>query len=422
MIRKQIIELQLDEGHNAFPIQQATRDYYNDQVSPALERIFDELSSGDETVLIDQLEIDLGDLGWKNGGFTLDSTSIYQILKERIRNLIPLSGMPSVHKNFTTRSTPENACLQWFHYMETGILPWGLKQIDQQWLEKVIHQLAIDPVMIARLRKQLAADSWFAARIVRDHEEYFLQQLSEVITASRQTLLLHFIRQRLKSPDSPTGPQPVTRELLWQEVLRRFTTGDTMIEEWKEVRPAMNPASPQMATTSRAIIEEGMFCELAGLILLHPFFKHLFTHLSLLNEKNFKNIAARDKAVMLLFFIGTGNTSAKDHQLIVPKTLCGMPLHEVIDETALVLTNTDLNEATDMMDAAIAQWTIMQGTSVDALRESFVNRDGKIVVKEHTMELTVSAKGIDMLLDHLPWNLSLVNLSWVGSLIHVEWR
>ena len=62
LIRKQVITLQLDAGRNVFSIQQQARDYYFQQITPALEKLFDELSSENEIVHIEKLEIDLGDL------------------------------------------------------------------------------------------------------------------------------------------------------------------------------------------------------------------------------------------------------------------------------------------------------------------------------------------------------------------------
>jgi len=43
LIRKQVIALNLDAGLNAFLIQQQVRDFYYQQIAPAIEKTFDEL-------------------------------------------------------------------------------------------------------------------------------------------------------------------------------------------------------------------------------------------------------------------------------------------------------------------------------------------------------------------------------------------
>ena len=136
-IRKQVITLQLDAGQNAFLIQQQARDYYYQQIAPALEKLFDELSSENEIVHIEKLEIDLGDLGWKNDRFALDKESIYRILKQTFGNTVSASANSIDSNALVSYRTPEeNTCLQWLYYMEKGVLPWEVQTTDEKWLSR----------------------------------------------------------------------------------------------------------------------------------------------------------------------------------------------------------------------------------------------------------------------------------------------
>jgi Contractile injection system tape measure protein len=166
---------------------------------------------------------------------------------------------------------------------------------------------------------------------------------------------------------------------------------------------------------------DGIFAPHAGLVLLHPFLRHLFLHTGLTENGKFNGTEAQEKAVWLLHYIATGHTDAEEYQLVVPKILCGYPLEGSPDNTIL-LEETVKEEAIDMMKAAIAQWTIIKNTSVEALREGFLQRKGKIYRKNGDICFVLETSAIDLLLDHLPWNLSIVKLPWSKELIKVEWR
>ena len=423
LVRKQVITLELDAGQNAFSIQQQARDYYYQQIAPALEKLFDELSSENEIIQIEKLEISLGDLGWKNDHFTLDANSIYQILKQTFAKTV--SATPNNFNANTLvsyKTSEENSCLQWLYYLEKGVLPWQVQVTDAKWLDQVLHQLAIDHVLIEKIRKLIINDAWFLARLVREHHEDFLQHIAEVITAKRHPDLIEKVRTFANQSSAASVEKHFTKKEIWEQVLKHYAAGKTdpdfqeILQNEKEIIPESTDR------IDKETIQEGMFCQYAGLVLLHPFFTHLFNHLFLLEDGKFNNAASLEKAVLLLYFIATGKTEAKDYELVVPKIFCGMLLHEVISEDSFLLTEVEREEATNMMHAAIEQWDIIRNTSVEGLRESFLAREGKLLIKDSGIELRIESRGIDVLLDRLPWNLSLIRFPWLDKLIHVEWR
>jgi len=423
LIRKQVITLQLDAGQNAFSIQQQARDYYYQQIAPALEKLFDELSSENEIVHIEKLEIDLGDLGWKNDRFTLDKDSIYQILKQTFAKTVSASAKSfDSHALVSYRTPEENACLQWLYYLEKGVLPWEVHTTDAKWLDQVLHQLAIDHVSIEKTRKLIINDPWFLARLVREHHEDFLQQLTEVITAKRQPDLIEKVRTLANQSSDVSVETHFTKKEIWEQVLKQYAAGKTNpdFQEILLIEKKIIPGSTDRL--DQETIQEGMFCQYAGLVLLHAFFRHLFNHLLLLEDGMFKNAASFEKAVVLLYFIATGKTEATDYELVVPKIFCGMQLHEVISEESFLLAEVEREEALNMIHAAIEQWNIIRNTSVEGLRESFLAREGKLLIKDSGIEFRIESRGIDVLLDRLPWNLSLIKFPWLDKLIHVEWR
>ena len=61
-------------------------------------------------------------------------------------------------------------------------------------------------------------------------------------------------------------------------------------------------------------------------------------------------------------------------------------------------------------------------SKVDGLRESFLQRDAHLQLKDDTWKLLVEAKPFDMLLDEIPWNYKTIKMPWMANLISVDWR
>jgi len=51
----------------------------------------------------------------------------------------------------------------------------------------------------------------------------------------------------------------------------------------------------------------------------------------------------------------------------------------------------------------------------------FFHRDGKLVQVDKNFRLIVERKAQDILLDKLPWGVSIIKLPWREQLLFVEW-
>ena len=173
--------------------------------------------------------------------------------------------------------------------------------------------------------------------------------------------------------------------------------------------------------TDLEVLEEGIFVHHAGLVLLHPFFTALFNRLNLVNEGKFISTASQRKALYVLHYLATGKEEAEEFELLLPKFLTSYPLDEIIP-AFYMLYEIEKEEANVLLEAAIEKWDVLRSTSPAALREGFLQRQGKLYSKNGNYYLQVEAGAIDMLLDHLPWNLSMLKLPWMKELLRVEWR
>ncbi len=101
--------------------------------------------------------------------------------------------------------------------------------------------------------------------------------------------------------------------------------------------------------------------------------------------------------------------------------MCGVEIAmPLIREIQLRQQEKDAVEG--MLKAIIGNWAVIGSTSIQGLRESFLQRNGWLQRKEEGWHLKVEPKGIDVLLDQLPWSFAIIKHPWMTQAIHVEWR
>ncbi len=161
----------------------------------------------------------------------------------------------------------------------------------------------------------------------------------------------------------------------------------------------------------------------AGLIITHPFLTHLFKLLEYLDINNkFKSAEVQSRAVLVLYFIATGEENIdNESDLVMLKILCNMTVQQSLS------TNIDLNEeerrkAIEMVNVIIERWDKLGKTSVEGIRNTFFRREGVIELEDKAYQLTIESKGTDILLDFIPWNINMIQLPWMDNLIYISWR
>ena len=167
--------------------------------------------------------------------------------------------------------------------------------------------------------------------------------------------------------------------------------------------------------------EEGIYVTHAGIILVHPFLKILFNRLGMVSGGNFIPEEMKSRAILLLHYVASGLSEAEEYELTVAKILCELPIDFPLNGL-LELTDLEKEEADQMLLALIQQWELLKNTSITGLRESFLQRPGKLFKRNGNLCLQVESSSIDMLLDYLPWNLSIIKLPWMSEMLRVEWR
>jgi hypothetical protein len=483
IIKKQTIDLILDRRDDLFRIQQLISEQYWHDVVPALERIFDKVSNERETLYIDKLEIDLGVLSNTDitGRKWTDQllSEITGQLNEKLATA--RSGTSGIAK---LQSASSGIFLQWLFYIENGYLHWNTGQADRDWRSRVLEALAGSGENIITLKKLLLTNPQMIKRIVQQHHEEFLIRLIEILTAQKhnklqlilnelETLIIHYISI---STGTSTFTRQALRKKLWENTLDfsaakgreagtaiiaenilqkyirhpsslRSTLKDispglheltTVINAWErktissgdkhdksageiEIPGPQEETETSVSDEKQSVDEEGVFVENAGLVILHPFLNTFFNRLLLVKNNIFSDLAGQQKALYLLHYLATGKTEAEEYELVIPKILCAYPLKKPVEKDIRISVK-EIEEADQLLEVAIMQWEVLKNTSPSGLREGFLQRNGKLFSKNDQVYIQVEANSIDVLLDRLPWNLSIIKLPWMKQMIRVEWR
>ncbi len=160
----------------------------------------------------------------------------------------------------------------------------------------------------------------------------------------------------------------------------------------------------------------------AGAVLLHPFLGAFFERLGLLEAPGrFRDRTARARAVLLAHHLATGAADAPEPEATLFKLLCGMTFAEPLPR-GIEMTEAERAECASVLESLIARWTRLGKTSPDGLREGFLTRPGRLDQRDERWRLTVESRGIDVLLDGLPWPLSIVRTPFMTTILSVDWR
>ena len=116
-----------------------------------------------------------------------------------------------------------------------------------------------------------------------------------------------------------------------------------------------------------------------------------------------------------------GSSSNPEFLLVLNKILCGIktgvPILPSID-----ISEQEIELSESLLTGVIGNWPALKNSTISGLRESFLQRDAHLQLKNDAWQLLVEAKPFDMLLDEIPWNYKTIKLPWMKNLISVDWR
>lgn len=237
-------------------------------------------------------------------------------------------------------------------------------------------------------RKTQSADETFAVKKAKKKSEEEITDPEEIQTEETQATLIEELNNT------------------FEQLLEVFTDTETEEEESEGI-----PYHNKRHRLSRW----------GGLVILGPYLPALFQETGLLNDKGlFKNKEAAFRGIFLLHYICTGTTKAPEYALTLHKLLCGLPFNKSVPKT-IRLTKKEKQEADDLLEAMAEQWTSLRSPVGDAIRQNFMKRTAIIEKKDGAWLVRIQRTSLDILLDSLPWSISVIRLPWTQHLIQTEW-
>ena len=158
----------------------------------------------------------------------------------------------------------------------------------------------------------------------------------------------------------------------------------------------------------------------AGLVILWPYIAQLFKMLNLTDKNEFISPEAEVKGVHILQYAATGLDEAEEHHLLLNKVLCGVKLATPIP-LEMELTENEKSMTNQMLRGVLQNWNRLSNTSIEAMRETFLMREGMLDETEKNFQLKVEKKTLDILLESMPWSFGMIKLPWMNKRLLVEW-
>jgi hypothetical protein len=225
--------------------------------------------------------------------------------------------------------------------------------------------------------------------------------------------------QIVETSRNPLKPEssndlPVSQKKLQNQSEEEVTTE-------KRTQPAGREADPLKWMEEAAARENEYFVKNAGLIILAPYLPSFFKSLSLMQENQFVSPEAQQRAVCLLQYLSTGNeTSFEEHDMLLNKTLCGLNLLTPLT-LQFNLQEQEREECRALLQAVVSHWTALKSTSPESMRDSFFMREGVLESHANGWNLKIERTTLDVLVDKLPWGISIVKMPWSTEIIFVNW-
>jgi hypothetical protein len=472
IIQKAIIDLRYNGSIDGFAIQKEISDWCFLKLAPGLEEILDKADTGATVKKIDRIELQI-DIGSKSDWLSHLSKEITSQLQKKLSELAPASD-----NDIREQTMSQSFFEVLFYFLQKGYLPWwgtfrnraefsaalllAIKEGINREVKNQLLQVIADTTARDRLIDQLNEEE-----LVLLIAEFYIDQKSELYGLLKDVdILLTIIpeekRRQVKkrfmvnawkhAADADSREALRETAMSFAKEIYAFTDNSTKVE-YKKFQPSSiimdeamgrvekeseenffrkitkaegaKPDDPDASDNqekdkdplSESLSTDAIYINNAGLVILAPFLPAFFNKLKLADEDM---VLEKESAVNLVTYLATGTEYAAEFELVFAKILCGIDPSVPIS-TMIAFTDEQKKEAQELLLSAIEYWDALKDTSPQGLRESFLQREGKLSFKDEEWVLQVEQKPYDMLLQNLPWNISMIKLPWMTSILKTEW-
>ncbi|KAA9347818.1 contractile injection system tape measure protein [Larkinella humicola] len=477
IIQRQTVRLHLREQADSWAVQErASQILRQTDLLTALDAVLSAYGSAEEWIELERVEVDLGVLS--TAGFEEQITrNLPDLLRRQLADLIPEARF---HQGTAVRKTGEVVFETFLYFLETGLLPpatlwpesnpafeqpiWSALSNLNTPQKETLRAVLVHPATRFRLVNQFSEDVLAAVfralgsgqesvslrllkrlqtwrdKLPANHYRALLTALTEKTVQGPETVL-----QAIENRWTPIKPSDPTFHADLELLLSGFQnpdfksrishpnspdSGDQVSKNDAETAKSKtkkasfdNPNEKRRESSTEVPVDAVIYVRNAGVVLLHPFLRFCFEACGWTQNAVFRDTESHEKALTMLHFLATGEPTAAEYDLLLPKLLCEMPWNSPVSGK-ISLTDAEQEEGIGLLNAAIGHWAVLKNTSPDGFREGFLQRDGKLTLLPNGLwELTVESKAQDILLDRLPvgWGVGTVLLPWMKKQLTVNW-
>jgi hypothetical protein len=455
------------------------KDFY-----PKLELLLDQYTNVKHTWSIDLLELELPKISKRNWKNELVNYSLSQI-EDYLKNKVPSfeNNNNQVIENNHFISNEAYLSFLFFHFLKTGVL---LDNSISKNLDTILAEIKIDDDFLEKLFENFEKEMIYLERWIFTMPTFFKEKVMDsifdfqkipfsvlndiVLKNTSNALEIKLLKEKLAKEKALTSQwlellnwinyslkKLSAKQLIFEKFVQLSKLHwDISLEEIKLFFKIMNNDSktefvfdqmqsflkkfsndkvsdsldttfyatekPLSLTKSNSTDTNHIqFISNAGLVILHPFLSSLFEQLNLCKNTLWKTKMSQHKAVLLSQFLITGQDKIDENELVLNKILCGLPIESVVN-THLKITKKEKEKCKSLLEAVLEHWKAMRKSSIEALQETFLQREGKLEIKRDGFELWVEEKGYDILLEQLPWGIGMVKTPWMEEYLTCNWN
>ncbi|MFC1603746.1 contractile injection system tape measure protein [Planctomycetota bacterium] len=235
IIKRQIIELQVQDQAKAKPLQAEAGRVYRQRVVPLLDKYCTELSEPDHIHRIESLAVDLGTIDPQHFEAELVA-KLSTTMRESLTKQISEQERGAGRRDQSLTTTSQLELLDFF--ARTGSLPWWADVLQPRLLNDILQSLIRDaPAPLSCLMRDLAREPRPLKRLVVHYDEEVLLELCRLLAPYLKASLDQFPRELttlLQKSRPVTGRTQVQfRHIVWLGILR--TAG---LDGWQHREPS----------------------------------------------------------------------------------------------------------------------------------------------------------------------------------------
>ncbi|WP_312078191.1 contractile injection system tape measure protein [Chryseobacterium sp.] len=466
LVRQHILDVNCSSEVLGREIQTHVSSVLEKEFYPELEKLFDQYAPEDQIWMIENLEIEISEISQKNWKEDIVRKSLEQIeyflkLKDLKRIDLKISEKPAESR---TLSFPEFAEKLFLDYLKKGRVTdnsvfFNLKEIiskievSDMFFIKILNIFKDKKETILRWIFSVPED--FKDKVYRfsGFNKEFLNKIKTLLIDFRKEnsaeterfseflSLMFFLSNKGFSYSELFAFVNNSSSKYWNfkskeisDFIFKFNQKVTenqivinreeysFMENWKDsISEKIENMADDFKEKTSDNEGELIYIENGGLVILHPFLQRLFESLELTEKNEWKSENDAQKAVLLLHFLVYGDSDFSEDQIVLNKIICGLKSDEVINVN--IQLNDDEKEACEeLLNAVVQHWSVMSNSSVSALRETFLQRNAKLILNKEDFELYVEEKGFDVLLNGLPWGISTIRTAWMNKVLFCHWN